>query len=151
MDPIAKLKIEKDTTFAFMLAAQDRGHRVLVCGVEDLYAQGDVPLADARPVRCRPVEGDHYQWEGPRAPVDLRDVDAVLMRKDPPFNMDYIFATYILSLAEGQTLLLNNPRGLRDCNEKAYILNFPSLIPPTLVSKRIDLLRAFCHEHPKVV
>src|SRR5690606_31261131 len=82
---------------------------------------------------------------------DLRTFDAILMRKDPPFDLEYVYATYILSMASEHTLVLNDPRGLRDCNEKAYILDFPSVIPDTLVTRRASHIKAFVAEHGKAI
>lgn len=151
IDPIDKLPPTKDTSLTLMREASRRGHDVYSCRVEDLFAVGEQPLTRARLVEVGPIEGPHHTWRAETADLDLRDLDAVFMRKDPPFNMDFIFATYILSLAEGKTHLINDPRGLRNCNEKTYILRFPELIPPSMVSKRIDILKAFVHEHQEVV
>lgn len=151
IDPMRALSVKKDTSLAFMMAAQARGHAVYTCRIEDLYAVNDAPLARTRRVEVQRVVGDHHRWVADEAVQDLRTFDAVFMRKDPPFNMDYIFATYILDLAAKSTHIINNPEGLRNCNEKAYILNFPAFTPPTMVAKNIEILRDFVSEHGQVV
>lgn len=149
IDPIDKLSIDKDTSLAFMEAAGRRGHRVFACQVRDLYAVGSDARALAREVTvARAPRPPHHIWVNDTRDLPLTTFAAVFMRKDPPFNMDYIFATYILSLAaQAGVRVVNDPRGLRDCNEKAYILNFPDLIPPTVVTRRASVLRDFMAEH----
>ncbi len=151
IDSISTLSVTKDTSFDFMETAQKRGHRVFVARLGDLAARGDVPLARARQVVVQRVVGDHYAWQGGDEDWDMRRFDVVFMRKDPPFDMNYIFATYILSLAAEHALLINDPRGLRDCNEKAYVLRFPEWIPETVVTSSAARLKAFVREHKKAV
>jgi glutathione synthase len=152
IDAMRTLSPKKDTSLAFMQTACARGHAVYACRVEDLYAVNDAPLARTRRVEVQLVPSDHHRWVTDVGVQDLRTFDVVFMRKDPPFNMDYIFATYILDLAvSAHTRVLNSPQGLRSCNEKTYILQFPQLTPPTLVAKDISLIRDFVHEHGEVV
>ncbi len=142
MDPLARLQIAGDTTFAIMLESQARGHEIWFCEPRHLGLEHDRALADAWPVTVRRVVGDHYLL-GPQASVGLEGFDAVFMRKDPPFDMDYYFSTLILERARGGTTLINDPRGLRDANEKLAVLNFPKLTPPMIVTRETTRLRAF--------
>lgn len=151
MDPISTVSVKKDTTFAFMMAAQARGHRVLYATLDDLYARGDTPRVVVRHVELQARQGQHFSWLSAPEDVDMRSLSAVFMRKDPPFDMNFIFATYILSLAASDTLVLNDPQGLRDCNEKAYALNFPALIPPTLIARNPKHIKDFIAEQGRVV
>jgi glutathione synthase len=145
MDPIEKIDIDKDTTFVLMLEAQQRGHEIYLMEIDDLFARGGRPFAQYRRLHlARAVP--HYHL----AQIDtgsLEDLDVVLMRKDPPFDMKYFFATHLLSLIdEKKCFVMNNPRGLRDANEKLYALRFPEQIPETLVSSNIQRLKAFMDE-----
>ena len=145
MDPIEKIDIEKDTTFVLMLEAERRRHELYYMELGDLSIRGATPQGRYRRVNvARAVP--HYRFgaggEGP-----LADFDVILMRKDPPFDMNFFFATHLLSLVdEKKCLVINRPLGLREANEKLYALNFPALIPETLVSGDIDRLRRFMNE-----
>lgn len=142
MDPIERILPDKDTTFVLMLESLQRGHGVYYCTPADLFALGPTPHARFR--RAEVMRGTpHYRlYEERTEPLDWFQV--VFMRKDPPVDMDYLFTTHLLSLAApDRTLVLNNPRALRDANEKLYALNFPTLIPPTIVTSDIARLRAF--------
>lgn len=145
MDPLARINIAGDTTFAIMLEAQSRGHEVWFCEPPHLGLEHERPVAGAWPVTVRRVPGDHYLL-GPQATVPLDSFDVVLMRKDPPFDLDYYFATLILERARGSTLLVNDPRGLREANEKLAVLNFPKLTPPMIATRESARLRAFLAE-----
>lgn len=135
MDPIDGVDVDRDTTFGFLLAAQRRGHACFMCAAEDLYREADGrPMARARSLEVRHVRGDHFT-AGPEDDIALGDFDSVWMRKDPPFHRDYLYATYILELAERETVVVNRPRGLRDANEKLYALHFPDLIPGTRITR----------------
>lgn len=145
MDPIERLLPHKDTTFVFMLESQARGHALYYCNIADLF----VTLGAAR-ARCRRVtvaRGDpHYRLLEERT-EPLHWFEAVFMRKDPPVDLTYMFATYILSLAAAAgTFVFNDPRGLREANEKLYALKFPAVIPPTVVTCEIPRLKAFMDE-----
>src|SRR5881392_3660933 len=134
MDPLARVLVDKDTTFAFLLEGERRGHEQHHCGVEDLFVERSVAHARARPVRVRRA-AIHYP---------LGDFDVVFMRKDPPFDLSYYFATQLLGLADpAVTLVVNDPRGLREANEKLYALHFPELIPESLVAADPARLKAF--------
>lgn len=151
VDPIEGFLVDKDTSFALMLEAQRRGHEVYTLGIQELWAEGGcVHGAVHRTTVQRPSEvpaagrvaGAHFQ-RGPAEDVDLTDLDCTFMRKDPPFDAAYLHATQLLELARGRTLLVNDPRGLRDANEKLYALHFPSVMPPTLVTAEAARIKAF--------
>lgn len=143
MDPIGSINIEKDTTFVLMLEAEARGHEVWYLELKDLYVRHGKPFGNATRVSLRREEGNHYTL-GETETVELGGFDAVWMRKDPPFNMDYIYSTYILSLiGGGRTKVLNDPKGIRESNEKLYTLYFPEWIPESIVSKDIPQLNRF--------
>jgi glutathione synthase len=145
MDPIERVLPDNDTTFVFMLESQARGHAVYYCNVADLFVTNSVPQARFRRAtvaRATP----HYQLLEERT-EPLTWFDAVFMRKDPPVDLLYIFATYILSLARASgAFVLNDPRGLREANEKLYALNFPTVIPPSIVTCEMARLKAFMDE-----
>jgi len=145
MDPLVGILPEKDTTFVFMLESQARDHAVYYCGVNDLFVAGNTPRARFRRATvARAVP--HYQLFEERT-ESLDWFDAVFMRKDPPVDQGYLFATYILSLVNpASTLVLNSPGALRDANEKLYALNFPAVVPPTIVTCDVPRLKAFMDE-----
>src|SRR3954471_10097650 len=145
MDPLARLHIAGDTTFALMLEAQARSHEIWFCEPRHLGLEHDKPVAGCWPVTARPIPGDHYLL-GPQVAQALDQFDAVFMRKDPPFDMDYYFGTLLLERARGKTLLINDPRGLRESNEKLAVLNFPKLTPPMVVTREATRLRSFLAE-----
>ncbi|GIW42138.1 MAG: glutathione synthetase [Candidatus Binatia bacterium] len=142
MDPLDRILPDKDTTFVFMLEAQRRGEEVYYLGPEHLFVEGGTP--HARAWRCEVRRATpHYTLHEERT-GELAWFDAVFMRKDPPFDLPYYFATQILGLVDpARTFVLNDPRGLREANEKLYALHFPDLVPPTLVSREIPRLKAF--------
>lgn len=151
MDPIAAISFKKDSSLAMLLAAQGRGWPLFYMEQQDLYQRGNQGRARVRPLR---VFNDPQHWYELDAEQDiaLEDLDVILMRKDPPFNSEYVYATYLLELAEkAGTLIVNNPRSLRDCNEKFFATQFPQCTPPTLVSRRADILREFAREHRDVI
>jgi glutathione synthase len=145
MDPIERIDPSKDTTFVLMLEAQARGHEVYYMTAPDLFVRGGAAHGRFRPVKvARAVP--HYELGAP-AEGPLADFDVVLMRKDPPFDIGYVFATHLLSLVdERRCLVVNRPLGLREANEKLFALYFPELVPPTLVSSDIARLKAFMEE-----
>jgi len=142
MDPIETVNIGGDSTFALMLAAQARGHTLWHYLSTDLsYVAGRV-RARARPLtveRLDPaVGGAHFRWTGDATVVDLgRDIDVVLMRQDPPFDMAYITATHLLERCQGETLVVNDPAEVRNAPEKLFVLGFPDLMPPTMVTRSL--------------
>lgn len=146
MDPLARIQIAGDTTFALMLAAQDRRHEIWFCEPRHLGLEHDEPIAQAWPATVRRVPGDHYLL-GVQSTLPLRQCHAVFMRKDPPIDLDYYFATLLLERARGKTLIINDPRGLREHNEKLAILDYPQLTAPTIVTRESVRLRSFLLEH----
>jgi glutathione synthase len=151
MDPIATITIKKDTTFAMLLAAQARGWELHYFEQADLYARGDEAFGRSRLVSVRDDKGGWFAFHGERE-LSLAELDAILMRKDPPFDMEYIYTTYLLELAEtAGALVVNRPRSLRDANEKFFALRFPQCCPPTLVSREAARLKAFLGEHDDIV
>lgn len=143
MDPIERVNIDADTSFALMLGAQQRGHQVAFMKMEDLSARGATALGRFVDVKVKRAYGDHYElgeWRtGP-----LSEFDAIFMRKDPPFDVDYLHACHILDLAERQgVLVVNKPTGLRIANEKLYALNFEDVLPDTLVTRDVATIREF--------
>jgi glutathione synthase len=142
MDSVENVQIHLDSTFAMMMEAQRRGHEVLFTEVTNLYLERSVPYTAARSCALQEVQGDHVKL-GPVQVVPLKNMDAVFMRTDPPFDMRYIFATYILEAAQPEALVVNNPQGLRDHNEKLYALAFDDFCPESVVSSRADVIRQF--------
>ena len=151
MDPIADINVKKDTTLAMLLAAQRRGWELYYMEQSDLSL--DQGLARAT-VRRPSVEDNPESWFEVGSPQDiaLSDLDVVLMRKDPPFDMDFIYSTYILEAAQREgTLVVNDPRSLRDCNEKLFATQFPQCCPPLIVAASAARLKAFHAEHGDVI
>ena len=151
MDPIADINVKKDTTLAMLLAAQRRGWELYYMEQSDLSL--DQGLARAT-VRRLSVEDNPESWYEVGSPQDiaLSDLDVVLMRKDPPFDMDFIYSTYILEAAQREgTLVVNDPRSLRDCNEKLFATEFPQCCPPLIVAASAARLKAFHAEHGDVI
>lgn len=151
MDPIADINVKKDTTLAMLLAAQRRGWELYYMEQSDLSL--DQGLARAT-VRRLSVEDNPESWYEVGSPQDiaLSDLDVVLMRKDPPFDMDFIYSTYILEAAQREgTLVVNDPRSLRDCNEKLFATQFPQCCPPLIVAASAARLKAFHAEHGDVI
>lgn len=151
MDPIEHIKIAGDSSFALMMTAQERGFGLYHYLPEDLsWRQGRV-VAHARPVVVRRVAGDHFTF-GEARDIDLgRDVDVVLMRQDPPFDIGYITATHLLDKLEGETLVVNNPREVRNAPEKLFVTDFADLMPETLITRRLAEVLAFRDLHGAIV
>ena len=151
MDPISGIKTYKDSTFAMMLAAQQRGLELHYMEQHDLYIEDGKAMACTCTVTVEDNTSDWYRL-GVKQARPLSDFDAILMRKDPPFNMEYVYTTYILELAQRQgVLVVNHPASLRDANEKMIINFFPQCIAPTLVSRNLEQIRAFVRHHGEVV
>lgn len=151
MDPIGKIKIHKDTSFAMLLEAQSRGYELFYMELNDLYLRDGRTYARMRRLS---VERNELSWFGfhgeTEAPLDSLDV--VLMRKDPPFDQEYIYATYLLECAENQGLyVVNKPRSLRDANEKLFTAWFPQCCPPTLVAREGHKIREFLREQGEII
>ena len=151
MDPLDQINIDGDSTFALMLSAQARGHRLFHYLATDLnYSDGHV-WAMAHPVTVQRIVGDHYRTLPP-VRLDLgHDADVVLMRQDPPFDLGYITATHLLERIADQTLVVNDPASVRNAPEKVFVLDYARFMPPTLVTRSLDEARAFLKEHGEIV
>ncbi len=145
MDPVDTVIVDEDTTFALMLEAQNRGHRADFCTYRNVGLKDGRPFASVRRATLQRDPDAPVVLADPET-VDLAEVDAVFIRKDPPFDADYLWLTLILERLRGATLVLNDPRGLRDANEKLYACHFPALMPPTLVSADATAIKAFMEE-----
>ncbi|EIZ9127194.1 glutathione synthase [Cronobacter sakazakii] len=151
MDPIANINIKKDSSFAMLLEAQRRGYELHYMEMADLYLDNGEGRARTRLVS---VEQNYDKWYefGTEQDIALADLDVVLMRKDPPFDTEFIYATYILERAEEKgTLIVNKPQSLRDCNEKLFTAWFPDLTPHTLVTRNKAQLKAFWEKHGDII
>lgn len=151
MDPIESINIRKDTSFGILLEAQARGWQLYYCQAHDLYLEQGRVKALARKIE---VFNDENKWFSSKQSqsIELGELSAVFMRKDPPFDMDFIYSTYLLELAQKQgTAVVNDPRSLRDCNEKLFTAWFPSLTPATLVSTNKALFSQFIEEQQDVI
>ena len=151
MNPLASINIAGDSTFALMLKAQELGHELY------WYEPQALSWADGRlwtmgyPVKVQRVPGDHHSLGEPRV-LDLgRDVDVVLMRQDPPFDLGYITATHLLERIAGETLVVNDPASVRNAPEKVWVLDFPQFMPPTVVTRSLGLARKFLAEQGEIV
>jgi glutathione synthase len=146
MDPIQNVLIDKDTTFVFMLESQARGHEVYYLEMGDLFVESARAMGRVRRIELRREYRNHFTLHS-ESIESLGAFDAVFMRKDPPFDIPYLHATQLLDLAQQEgAFVLNTPAGLRAANEKLYALNFPSVIPPTLVAQDPNRLKDFLHE-----
>lgn len=152
MDPIENINIAGDSSFALMLAAQERGYEVYEYHVESLTLDADDRLfAQCYPVRVQRVAGDHVE-KGEAVRLDLgKDIDVILMRQDPPFHMGYITATHLLERIADETLVVNDPVSVRNAPEKVMVLDYRRFMPPTLVTRNVDEVRRFMAEHGAVV
>lgn len=151
MDPIAQINFKKDSSLAMLLAAQARGWSLFYMEQKDLYQTTGEARARMRPLR---VFADPQRWFELDDEQDnpLSELDVVLMRKDPPFDMEFVYTTYLLEQAErAGTLIVNRPQSLRDCNEKLFATQFPQCMPPTLVSRRPDILREFAEKQRDII
>jgi glutathione synthase len=151
LDPLDSIQTYKDTSFAIMREAAHRGHQLYSLMQEDLVWRPGAVTGFARPLR---LTGDKHAWyeAGDVEETALNEFDAVLMRKDPPFDMEYVYSTYLLELAEaGGARVFNSPRAIRDNNEKMAIARFPQFTAPSLVTRHESLLREFLTEHGDVI
>lgn len=151
MDPIERINYKKDTSLAMLVAAQERGWELYYMEQGDLYLSGETAMGHMRQLS---VAYDPQQWHtlGEIEQRPLSDLHVILMRKDPPFDSNYVYSTYLLERAEqAGSLVVNKPQALRDCNEKIFATQFPQCCPPFLVSSRADKLRSFHKEHGDVI
>ena len=151
MDPLESIGIAGDSTFALMLKAQELGHQLFHYLAEDLTYEGGRLYAGAHEVTVQPVPGNHFSL-GDFKILDLgSDIDVVLMRQDPPFDLGYITATHLLERLKGETLVVNDPAAVRDAPEKVWVLDFARFMPPTMVTRSLGAARKFIEKHGDVV
>src|ERR1700744_4462170 len=150
MDPIEKIDIGGDSTFALALEGQARGHTLLYYGPRDLTFRDGVVSAVVKPLQVRATRGDHLTL-GEAQRLDLSKTDVVLMRQDPPFDMSYITATHILERIHPKTLVVNDPREVRNAPEKLFVTEFGDFIPPTLITSDPREVREFRQRHKDII
>jgi glutathione synthase len=150
MDPIERINIRGDSTFAMLLEAQKRGHALSYYTPERLSLRGEQLVASVQPLTVRDQDGDHFTLGEP-ARVDLESFDVILLRQDPPFDLAYITTTHFLERIHPKTLVVNNPASVRNAPEKIFVMEFADLMPPTLISRDKDEINAFRAEHGDVV
>ena len=151
MDPIETVDINADSTFALALEAAARGHNLLHYMVADMSLKNGSPQAWGRPLKVRREQGNHFEF-GPWQEFDLAtDMDIILMRQDPPFDMAYITATHLLEHIHPKTLVLNDPVSVRNAPEKLFVTHFPELMPETLITCHADEIRAFRDTHKDII
>jgi len=151
MDAIDRIKPYKDSSFAMLLEAQRRGWQIHYMQMHDLYMDASISYARTQLLGVSDNNDNYYQI-GAVQTIALAELDVILMRKDPPFDMEYIYATYLLEQAEEQgTLVVNRPQSLRNCNEKLYTREFPQCCAPTRVARQADLLKAFLEQHKDII
>ena len=151
MDPLEGIAIAGDSTFALMLKAQELGHQLFHYLAEDLTYQEGRVYAGARQVNVQPVAGNHFSF-GEFAILDLgRDIDVVLMRQNPPFDLGYITATHLLERLEGETLVVNDPASVRNAPEKVWVLDFARFMPPTMLTRSRGAAKHFLAKHGEIV
>ncbi len=149
-DPIERLNIAGDSGFALMLEAQARGHRLSYYTTDRLAMRDGVPFATVNPVEVRDVKGDHFTLGAPER-VRLDSFDVILMRQDPPFDLNYITATHMLERVHPRTLVVNDPAHVRNAPEKIFVTEFPDLMPPTLITRDLNEIKAFREEFGDIV
>lgn len=151
MDPLDRINIAGDSTFAIMLKAQELGYEIHHYAPEDLSWSENRLWTMGYPVTVQRIEGDHYSFGEPRI-LDLgRDVDVILMRQDPPFDLGYITATHLLERIQSETLVVNYPASVRNAPEKLWVLDFPQFMAPTAITRSIGLTRKFLEDHGEIV
>jgi glutathione synthase len=150
MDPIERIRVAGDSTFALLLEAQARGHSLLYYTPEKLTLDGSKLVTTVQPLHVEDEQGDHARL-GEVERIDLAEVDVVLLRQDPPFDMAYITTTHLLERIHPGVLVVNDPRSVRDAPEKLFVMDFPELMPPTLITRDRAAIEAFRHQHGTVV
>lgn len=151
MDPISQINIKKDTSFAMLQEAQKRGYQLYYMEMNDLFLTAGEAYATTRTVKVYQDKNHWYDF-GDEQTIPLSDLDVILMRKDPPFDTEFIYATYILERAENAgVLIVNKPQSLRDCNEKLYTAWFAEFTPETMVTRQTKLLKDFYQEHHDII
>ncbi|WP_166300159.1 glutathione synthase [Bradyrhizobium sp. 2S1] len=150
MDPIARINIRGDSTFALLLEAQKRGHGISYYTPDRLSLRGEELVAPMQSLAVRDEVGNHFTLGEPKREA-LNGFDVVLLRQDPPFDLAYITSTHFLERIHPKTLVVNNPASVRNAPEKLFVMNFPQLMPPTLISRDLDEINAFRDQHGAVV
>ncbi|MDR3466155.1 MAG: glutathione synthase [Xanthobacteraceae bacterium] len=150
MDPIARINIRGDSTFALLLEAQRRGHALAYYTPDQMSLRGEQLVAPVRPLTVRDDERDHFSL-GEARRTDLASFDVILLRQDPPFDLAYITTTHLLERIHPGTLVVNDPASVRNAPEKVFVMQFGDLMPPTLISRDVDEINAFRAEHGDVV
>jgi glutathione synthase len=151
MDPIENINFKKDTTLAMLWAASERGWTLHYMRQQDIYQNLDEPRAKTKSLQVF-RDANHFYELGETEDISLGDLDVILMRKDPPFDNEFVYSTYILEAAERLgTLIVNKPQSLRDCNEKMFATQFPQCCPPLIVSRDEERLRNFHQQHGDVI
>jgi len=150
MDPIERINIRGDSTFAMLLEAQQRGHAIAYYTPDRLALAGARVFATVQPLKVRDEPGDHFTLGEPRR-VELAEFDVVLLRQDPPFDLAYITLTHLLERVHPRTLVVNDPVQVRNAPEKMFVMEFPDLMPPTLVTRDLAEIKAFRAEHGDIV
>ena len=150
MDPIQRINIKGDSTFAMLLEAQKRGHVLSYYTPERLALLDGRVFATADSLSVRDVEGDHFTLSHPRR-IELSEFDVVLLRQDPPFDLSYVTSTHLLERIHPKTLVVNDPASVRNAPEKVFVMEFPELMPPTLITRDLAEIRAFRAEHKDIV
>ena len=150
MDPIERINVRSDSTFALLLEAQNRGHSLVYYTPERLALRGAELFAAVQPLRVRDQLADHFSLDPPQR-SDLRVFDVVLLRQDPPFDLAYITTTHLLERIHPGTLVVNDPAAVRNAPEKMFVMEFPELMPPTLITRDLGEIKAFRGEHGEIV
>ncbi|SEH80102.1 glutathione synthase [Tardiphaga sp. OK245] len=150
MDPIARINHKGDSTFAMLLEAQKRGHKLSYYTPDKLSLRGNDVVAPVQSLSVRDVEGDYFTLGEP-ARTSMESFDVVLLRQDPPFDLAYITSTHLLERIHPKTLVINDPASVRNAPEKIFVMGFSDLMPPTLISRDKDEINAFRAEHGAVV
>jgi glutathione synthase len=150
MDPIARINIRGDSTFALLLEAQKRGHGVSYYTPDKLSLRGGELVAPVQKLAVRDEEGNHFALGETRREA-LNGFDVILLRQDPPFDLAYITSTHLLEGIHPKTLVVNNPASVRNAPEKLFVMNFPQLMPPTLISRDLAEINSFREQHGAVV
>jgi glutathione synthase len=150
MDPIERINIRGDSTFALLLEAQQRGHTIAYYTPDRLALRGARVMAAVRPLKVRDRQGDHFTLGEPRR-TELTEFDVVLLRQDPPFDLAYITTTHLLERIHPGTLVVNDPLAVRNAPEKMFVMEFPDLMPPTLITRDLAEIKAFREEHGDIV